>query len=127
MKLTLSIYVVEYQSVGSPSESTHSSPDLLDLESVSYTSWEDIPTHDITDPDWLPSDVSKKNNSMSKVCSRNSPNSSTVKPCHNHSSPPTSKANKRRNSSLTSEIELQVEIEESTKRAKVRLFTTCLL
>jgi len=44
----------------------------------------------------------------------------TSQPCNKLKCPSTAKVAKRRSSSITSELELQIEIEESTKRAKVR-------
>lgn len=127
----------------SPSESTHS--ELIDLENgYLYPASVDefAPDDDYRDPDWMPTTISEPQqtyNSTAKYTNSRAKQVSDAKSIKNTvaatspvgtplldsvSNNTTSKAsnkqptNKRKRSS-TSEIELQIEIEESTKRAKV--------
>ena len=91
--------------MSSPTDSTQSA-DLLDLESVSYASWNAAEV-DLNDPEWLPQVKSmNSSNNASAISAKNS------KKCAKSATTP-ARATKRRNSSQTSELELQIEIEAS--------------
>ncbi|XP_067942463.1 uncharacterized protein [Watersipora subatra] len=101
--------------IGNPTDSTRSA-DLLDLDSVQNSSMNQL-SFDLLDSNWLSTSDTRHFN-LNPTSNDEIPDVSQVKRKAAKPTTTFTKAGKRRHSSQASELELQIEIEESTKRTK---------
>ena len=117
-------FAADTELIGNPTDSTRSA-DLLDLDSVQNSSMNQL-SFDLLDSNWLSTSDTRHFN-LNPTSNDEIPDVSQMKRKAAKPSTTSTKVGKRRHSSQASELELQIEIEESTKRTKVGLspsFTT---